>query len=343
MTDLLPAPVLAAPGLFRITQTLTFGSFRFSANQYAVPGENGFLFDAGFGRKKMTRSLAKRLTGLAARGRRQGQCLDIKRVLVSHSHWDHFSGLKALQEQSGLTVLATPAQSRVMASRRVFCRTFWARSPLLDRQGSRFSRTLSGIRLQLSRALFIRLAGVDFTKGTLQILNPGERLFPKGPDPDAAWQVIPVPGHCDDDIALYNEKRGVLLGGDLVLPGVTTWLGPPRSDLVSYLQSLERVRDLPGLKTVFPAHGRPVTDPVPLINKRLEHRHQRTGQLLEMIRSAGGSGLDFDSLVKAVYPNLPRFKKSLFSGWIAVTLAHLADTGRIRHFSRAGRVFFSVV
>ncbi len=74
-------------------------------------------------------------------------------------------------------------------------------------------------------------------------------------------EVISVPGHTPDSIALLDEKNGLLFTGDTFYPG-PIWLFRPETDLDAYLASVKKLASLaPSLQLLLPAHNEPVADP----------------------------------------------------------------------------------
>jgi glyoxylase-like metal-dependent hydrolase (beta-lactamase superfamily II) len=67
---------------------------------------------------------------------------------------------------------------------------------------------------------------------------------------DRAFEVIHTPGHSPGGIALYEQKTGILLSGDIVYDGPLID-DAYHSDIGDYLATLERMRRLP----VSVAHG----------------------------------------------------------------------------------------
>lgn len=81
-------------------------------------------------------------------------------------------------------------------------------------------------------------------------------------------EVLRVPGHTDDSVALLDRNAGFLWSGDSFYAG-PIWLFFPETDLVAYKQSVARLAALaPDLKAVFPAHNTPKADPALLIRLR---------------------------------------------------------------------------
>ena len=74
-------------------------------------------------------------------------------------------------------------------------------------------------------------------------------------------QVISVPGHTPDAIALFDEKSGYLWTGDTFYEA-PIWLFAPETNLEQYKQSIRKLADLTGgLTRLFPAHNTPIADP----------------------------------------------------------------------------------
>jgi len=78
-------------------------------------------------------------------------------------------------------------------------------------------------------------------------------------------EVLGLPGHSPDSIALLDRKGGLLWSGDTFYEG-EIWLYFPGTDLDAYARSARRLASLvPGLKRVFPSHNAPVAAPEKLV------------------------------------------------------------------------------
>jgi len=74
-------------------------------------------------------------------------------------------------------------------------------------------------------------------------------------------EVIHVPGHTPDAIALIDREQGLLWTGDTFYVG-PIWLYAPETDLAAYNRSLDRLLlELPNLKALLPAHNTPWVEP----------------------------------------------------------------------------------
>jgi glyoxylase-like metal-dependent hydrolase (beta-lactamase superfamily II) len=74
-------------------------------------------------------------------------------------------------------------------------------------------------------------------------------------------QVISVPGHTPDSIALLDERNGLLFTGDMFYAG-PIYLYRPETDLDAYVVSMQKLAAMaPRLTLLLPAHNVPVGDP----------------------------------------------------------------------------------
>ncbi len=79
---------------------------------------------------------------------------------------------------------------------------------------------------------------------------------------DEEWQPIIGRGHCPEHACLWSPTRGVLIGGDILLPRITpnigVWPAEPMADpLRDYLACLDGFAHLPDDTLILPAHGFP--------------------------------------------------------------------------------------
>ena len=104
------------------------------------------------------------------------------------------------------------------------------------------------------------------------------------------WTAIHTPGHTIDHLCLYDPTEGVFLAGDHVLPTITphvSGLGAGRDPLKRFVESLDKVGQLPGVKTVLPAHGLPFDDLTDRVEKIKLHHVERIEKLREAARELG--------------------------------------------------------
>ena len=92
-------------------------------------------------------------------------------------------------------------------------------------------------------------------------------------------EVLHVPGHTPDALALLDRGNGLLWTGDSYYDG-TIWLFAPETNLDDYERSIARLAALaPALKTLLPAHNTASADPKRLVQAKEAIRQVRAGSL----------------------------------------------------------------
>jgi hydroxyacylglutathione hydrolase len=77
---------------------------------------------------------------------------------------------------------------------------------------------------------------------------------------DLVFDVLHTPGHTEGSVCLYEERRALLLSGDVLFAGAFGRTDLPGGDEGEMVASLTRLaRDLPGGVRVLPGHGAETT------------------------------------------------------------------------------------
>jgi glyoxylase-like metal-dependent hydrolase (beta-lactamase superfamily II) len=100
-----------------------------------------------------------------------------------------------------------------------------------------------------------------------------------------AWRCISGYGHAPEHIALYCEELNVLLGGDMMLPRISTNVSvqadePEADSLRLFLDSIARFRALPADVLALPSHGKPFVGVHRRVEQLEEHHRERLAELL---------------------------------------------------------------
>lgn len=100
--------------------------------------------------------------------------------------------------------------------------------------------------------------GVEPLPETFRRIRHGDRIGIG----DGTWRVIVGYGHAPEHAALHDERAGVLISGDMLLPRISTnvsvWPVEPDGDpLGDFLESIDRFSNLDAGTLVLPSHGRP--------------------------------------------------------------------------------------
>ena len=173
----------------------------------------------------------------------------IETIINTHGHWDHAGGDAAVGAASGAEVLIHEAGAPLLLDHRHH----------LDGYYTAAARALEQPALVAEqRANFPRVFGPPTVPDRL--LNEGDRL---DLGDGVTFQVLHLPGHADDHIALYWEREGVLLAGDAA-QGTGSRRGgcPLYFDGIGQARaSLRRLLAIPfRMLHVSHAFGRPGTD-----------------------------------------------------------------------------------
>ncbi len=87
-------------------------------------------------------------------------------------------------------------------------------------------------------------------------LNDGDQLRIG----DLFFDILHLPGHSEGSVCLYEERRGLLLSGDVLFAGTYGRTDLPGGNDEQMIASLARLaRDIPGHVRVLPGHGAETT------------------------------------------------------------------------------------
>ena len=144
------------------------------------------------------------------------------------------------------------------------------------------------------------------------------------------FEAIATPGHAPDHVALLFRR--LLFTGDTVLGRGTSVIDPPEGDLVAYLRSLRRMRDLHP-RTIHPGHGPLVVDAGAKLDEYVAHREDRDEQIVGALRDGPRA---IDELVPVVYAGYPEALFELAGRSVLAHLLKLEDEGRAEKRTRDG-------
>jgi glyoxylase-like metal-dependent hydrolase (beta-lactamase superfamily II) len=315
------------PSIFLIKEKGAFGAFKPRENIYVFSGHDGVICDAGYGNKRAVKKLVKEIRKIEEQYKAQNKPFKITRVLVSHSHPDHFSGLELLRRYLGVKVVLTKKTAEIIKNKETFVRrSHPTNEQLMKAEYSKIREFLNKMSVQLMRLIYTALYGINFFGDPDEIIDENSEILING----EVWRIFPSPGHASDHISLYNEEKGILFSGDNILRVKTTWLGPPNSDLRDYMESLEYTLNLPNLRIILSSHGRPIENPRERVKTILDNRRRRTEQVRELVQKNSETGITPKEIIKSLYPKENKIKQEIARGWIVLTLKYLEEENLIR-------------
>ena len=229
------------PGVHRIPLPLPTDGLR-AVNVYAMTEPDGLaLIDAGWAVDEAGPALESALRSIGyGRG-------DVRRVLVTHIHRDHYTQAVTLRREHGARISLGAGERSSLAALNDRTRAQPQVPHLVESGAPSLARSWQD-------------AFGAFTRDLSQWESPDEWLVGDG-RVELGMRVldaIETPGHTRGHMVFVDRAAALMFTGDHVLPTITPSIGfepvPSRLPLADYLASLAKVRALPDL-TMLPAHG----------------------------------------------------------------------------------------
>lgn len=287
---------LADLGVFRIPIPIPFPQAGGPVNVYLVDEADGglLLFDAGLGSPEATGALEE---GFRRLGRRFDE---VRRIVVSHGHVDHYGGARFVEERHGgeVPVYAHPADAPKIAEDGWRWRD---RQPLFGAYLARLGvppDVLAAVQREGERGF-----GLARRVRAARPIGEGEVLRTR----HLALRVLHMPGHTPGLLCLYDEDRRLLFSDDHLLerisPNPLIELGPAGEEgffrpLLAYVESARRTRAL-DVDLVLPGHGPPFSGHRAVIDRLLGFYEKRQARVRELL--AGGPTTAWE-LCRALFP-----------------------------------------
>ena len=111
------------------------------------------------------------------------------------------------------------------------------------------------------------------------------------------WRCISGYGHAPEHIALYCDGLQLLIGGDMMLPKISTNVSvyeqePEANSLALFLDSIDKFRDLPANTLTLPAHGKPFRGLHARMEQLHSHHRDRLAEVLQACTKQPASAAD---------------------------------------------------
>ena len=112
-----------------------------------------------------------------------------------------------------------------------------------------------------------------------------------------AWRCISGYGHAPEHISLYCEELKVLIGGDMMLPRISTNVSvydsePESNPLKQFLDSIDKFSLLDADTLTLPAHGKPFTGLYQRIEQLHNHHRERLAEVIQACTARPASAAD---------------------------------------------------
>jgi len=302
---------------------------------YLVRGDDGYtLIDSGWNTPEAFAALEDELRALHL------TFADIKRLIVTHVHPDHYGLAGRIKEVCGARVITHQRE-------RDFIRSRYREPEQL---------------LQRLTAWLLEHGVPNDEVQDLQSAAMPVRAFvvPVEPD-DVVWggevlecgiyrfEVLWTPGHSPGHICFYDRTQRIILTGDHVLPTITPNVGlhPQQmgNPLGDYLASLHRLEPLE-VDDVLPAHEHSFKGLQARLREIVHHHHERLGEMLAIIGDERKTGYQVASAVVWTIGTFQGFSPWMRRAAISETLAHLeyaVQEGRLRTVREDGITWYERV
>ena len=291
----MPEPVQVLPDLYQLALPTPFPVG--PVNVYIARDADGLtLVDCG---PRTAEGRAALDAGLAALGY---SVRDVRRIVVTHAHADHYGLAASLVSECGAQVLTHPFNRFELESydaereRRL---AFYIGVLCASGVPDEVQQIIGQMRRSVGHySQAVRVAGT---------LDEGDDLVLAG----RAWRVLHTPGHSAGLVCLYEPGSRVLLSNDHLLRDISSnpLVEPPppgRSEriksLVEYIAQMERVASMEPVPLVaWPGHGEPIHDVRELVRQRAEFHTRRAGGILEIL---DGDRLTVYQVARRLFPKL---------------------------------------
>ncbi|HEY3247375.1 MAG TPA: MBL fold metallo-hydrolase [bacterium] len=281
-------------------------------NAYLLTGDPLTLVDAG---PKGAASQAAIDAAVTGAGR---HLTDLRRIIITHGHTDHFGAAESLRQLSAAEVFAHETERPKLAGDRWVADhlvKFFHEAGMPESFFAAFSRMVDAYRVFFDPLV------------TFSLLADGDTL-PLG---DERLRVLHTPGHSQGHLCLYHDD-GILIAGDLLLEEVSpnpivefSPDGRRQTTLPHYLHSLRRVLLL-NCDLAYPGHGEPITNPGSRIRELIAHHEQRKEEIAARL---GKTPRSLVELTQELYQGLDDLNLMLALSEVIGHLDLLAEEKRI--------------
>lgn len=319
--QVLPPVEKVRPGLWSVPVPIPDNPLRYVL-VYVLELDDGVaIVDAGWNTDRAWQALTE---GLIEAG---GSVADVRAVLVTHIHPDHYGLAGRVREASGAWIALHPADAAMLRARYIETddllermRDLMADSGVPEDELPDLNFASMALRSQVS------MAEPDV------LLEDGQMVALPGWDLRVVW----TPGHSPGHVCFHSEQSRLLLSGDHILPRITPNVAfhsqQVPDPLGDYLDALRKVRDLP-TDEVLPAHEYRFAGLDERVDEMLAHHGERLEEIEHALAARPGSTaweLTLALSWSRPWAEIPPFMRRAANGETLAHLVLLERRGRTR-------------
>jgi glyoxylase-like metal-dependent hydrolase (beta-lactamase superfamily II) len=301
------------PGIWRLRLPLPWPGVP-HGNAWALTAGDGIvLFDTGIGGKGRLRQLDLAL-GQAGFGFE-----DVRLVVCTHSHTDHYGLAAPITERAGCELWMHPRWEHIRLIADDSAAAFEQRIEVARQSGV----PPAALERYREKRKGEADTGIDAIKVPDRELVPGVEV-----ETDlGTWQVHETPGHAPSHVVLHQPERRLLVTGDHLLGRTVLFFdhGHSPDPVGEFLASLAEVEPLP-VDLCLPGHGRTFRDPEAKIAEARRQVAELHGKVRDSL--AAGERTGFEIVGDIVGPDNVR---SPVSAWVLQIVLSFLD-----HMALAG-------
>ncbi len=222
-------------GIYRVEVPLPRNPLKYTNSYLVREGKESLIVDTGMNREECYKALTSALKRLEVSN---------PTVFVTHLHADHI-GL--VNELNANEIYFSKKESEIVLKMFDDPSEYW-KTVVEKYMANGFPEEEARKMLKLHPGIrYTTMDRIEFTE-----VSDGDEIEVG----DFRFKCIETPGHSPSHMCLYDEDKKVFFSGDHVLLDITpniTWWPSLENSLESYLESLDKVRDLE-VNLVLPGH-----------------------------------------------------------------------------------------
>lgn len=275
------------------------------------------LVDTGSGYGNSNDHLLKGLDAIRTEFGEPIRLPDIKRIILTHGHIDHFGGLPMLMEHTRAEIGIHRLDRRVLAA--------YEERVIVTTKALRVYLERAGVEPEFQQKLMdyygfskkhVKALRVDFT------IEDGQEID--------GMKFIHTPGHCPGQVCI--ALGDTLVSADHILEKTTPHQSPESitayNGLGHYLEALRRVGQLDGFELALGGHEAPIRNVYERIGQIRDSHQRKLDRVLEVIDSSPDP-ITISQVSKEMYPRVKGFNILLALEEVGAHVEYLDQHGQL--------------